>query len=179
VIRRRLLIGSVVLAVVLAPSAGGATERSLPIRLGVGIGPVNLEMTGQQVRRALGKPTAVIERRVIGGRPYVELDYGYGRWNVGLLGRPGERRVVLLGTGLSRHKTPEGIGVGSAEHEFWRRLRGRGYRQRSCPGNRRLHWFVRRGATETIFFPHWREEGVQATISAVEVRGAATRGCAF
>jgi hypothetical protein len=158
-------------AVALAPSASGSPERSVPIRLGVGIGPLNLGMTGQQVRRALGRPTAVIERRVIGGRPYVELDYGLGRWNVGLIGRKGSRRVVLVGTGLARHRTPQGLGVGSTARQVERGLRGS--RQRIC--GTRSHWYYRIGSTETVFYPA-RYEKVAV---AVEVRSPPALGCAF
>jgi hypothetical protein len=181
--RSCLALFALLAAVVVAPSAMSASTKSVPIRIGVGIGPINLGMTGQQVRRALGRPRAVIERRVVRGRPYVEFEYHYGAWNVGLLGRRGQRRVVLVGTGLTRHKTPEGVGVGTKEREFFRRVRGQGYGQRSCPGPtgpRLLHWVTRRGATETIFFPHWREPPPdQATIVAVEVRSQPTLGCAF
>jgi hypothetical protein len=159
-------------AVALAPPAWGTPARSVPIRVGVGIGPVNLAMTGQQVRRALGRPTAVIERRVIGGRPYIELDYGFGTWNVGLLGRKGSRRVVLVGTGLARHRTPQGLGVGSTARQIERGLRGS--RQRIC-GFARGHWYYRTGSTETVFHPA-RYEKIAV---AVEVRASPTLGCAF
>jgi hypothetical protein len=142
--------------VAVASSASGAPERSVPIRLGVGIGPINLGMSGQQVRRALGAPRAVIERRVIRGVPYVEFEYRFGQWNVGLLGRKGHRRVVVVGTGLARHRTPEGIGVDSTEDRLidaYPRLRRPG-----CPpGN---EWLLRRGHTETIFSLDWRTRRV-------------------
>jgi hypothetical protein len=155
-----------------ASSASGAPERSAPIRLGVGIGPINLGMTGQQVRRALGKPTAVIERRMIGGRPYIEFDYGLGRWNVGLMGRKGSRRVVLVGTGLERHRTPQGLGVGSTGRQIERRLRGS--QVRICQFAN-THWYLRRGATETVFHPD-RDANVAV---AVDVRTTPVLGCAF
>jgi hypothetical protein len=170
-IRTTALLLLVVGGVVAAPSASGSPARSVPIRLGVGIGPINLGMSGQQVRRALGRPTAVIERRVIGGRPYVELDYGFGRWNIGLLGRIGTRRVVLIGTGLARHRTPQGLGVGSTARQVERGLRGS--RQRICGS--RSHWYYRTGSTETVFYPA-RYEKVAV---AVEVRSPPALGCAF
>jgi hypothetical protein len=127
-------------------------------------------MSGQKVRQALGSPTAVIERRVIGGRPYIELDYGYGRWNIGLIGRKGSRRVVLIGTGLKRHRTPEGLGVGSTGREVERRLRGS--RVRVC-GFANGQWYYRNGRTETVFHPARREN----VAVAVDVRSEPVLGC--
>lgn len=166
---RLALIVVVAAALAAAPSA---SSRSVPVRLGVGIGPINLGMTGQQVRRALGRPTAVIERRVIGGRPYVELDYGLGRWNVGLIGRKGSRRVVLVGTGLARHRTPQGVGVGSTAGQIERELRGS--RRRICRFAN-VHWYLRTGSTETVFF----SARYESVVIAVEVRSLPTLGCAF
>lgn len=164
------LVASVAVLLVATPAASSSPARSVPIRVGVGIGPINLGMTGQQVRRALGRPTAVIERRVIGGRPYIELDYGYGRWNVGLLGRKGSRRVVLVGTGLERHRTPQGLGVGSTARQVERGLHGS--RMRIC-GSVGSHWYYRRGSTETVFHPA-RYENIAV---AVDVRSAPVLGC--
>lgn len=168
----RVVLVAALLASVGVPSAAGSSSKSVPIRLGVGIGPINLGMTGQQVRRALGRPTAVIERRVIGGRPYIELDYGLGRWNVGLIGRKGSRRVVLVGTGLARHRTPQGLGVGSTAGQIERELRGS--RRRICRFAN-VHWYLGTGSTETVFFSA-RYESVTV---GVEVRAAPTLGCAF
>jgi hypothetical protein len=169
--RSAWLLALAVAVAALSTTAAASPTRQLPIRIGVGIGPINLGMTGQQVRRSLGRPTAVIERRVIVGRPYVELDYGYGRWNIGLLGRKGSRRVVLVGTGLAHHRTPQGLGVGSTARQVERGLRGS--RQRVCGS--RSHWYYRTGATETVFYPA-RYEKVAV---AVEVRAPTTVGCAF
>jgi hypothetical protein len=171
-----VLIGA---AIATSPSASARPNDPVAIRPGVGIGPVNLGMTGQAVRRALGKPRTVIERRVLRGQPYIEFEWDYGAWNVGLLGPASRRRVVLIGTGLSRHKSPEGVGVGTKENQFWRRVRGEGFRQRSCPRPELLHWVARRGRTETIFFPTWREYPGEATINGAEVRASPTLGCGF
>lgn len=165
----------------IVPAASPATSASLPIRHGVGIGPINLGMTGAEVRRAIGKPRAVIERRVIRGQPYVEFEYQYGAWNVGLLGRRGSRRVVLVGTGLTRHRTPEGLGVDSTGGEVSRRLRGR-LQQRECwlRFGKPTQWYVRRGSAETVFFPHWGyspDPQAPARIQSVEVRAAPVLGC--
>lgn len=171
-IRSSVLLVLLACGVVVAPSASGSSARSVPIRLGVGIGPINLGMTGEQVRRALGRPTAVIERRVIGGRPYVELDYDYGRWNIGLLGRKGSRRVVLVGTGLARHRTPQGLGVGSTARQVERGLPGS--RLRGC-GFANVQWYLRRGGTETVFHPGRYENFAVA----VDVRTTPVLGCAI
>lgn len=168
----RVAILVLLAAVALTPSAAGRTDERIAIRPGVGIGPINLGMTGEQVRRALGTPRIVARRRVIGGLPYTELEWGLGRWNVGLLGRPGNRRVVLVGTSLARHRTPEGIGIGSTDNQVWRALRG--MRDRVCPTGT-PHWYLPRGRTETIFFSA-RYENV---VTAVEVRAAPTLGCSF
>jgi hypothetical protein len=175
------VVALLALTATITPSATGSPVTSLPIRLGEGIGPINLGMTGQQVRRRLGRPRTVIERRVVLRQPYVELEYGYGAYSVGLLGRKGKRRVVLIGTGLVRHKTPEGVGVGTTESQFFRRMRGRGVRQRPCsPQTPQTHWLLRRGQTETIFFPQpTARVGETIEIVSVEVRTYPTTNCAF
>jgi hypothetical protein len=180
-IHRAALVTVAALAVGLAPNASGSAERSVPIRIGVGIGPIKLGMGGQQVRRLLGRPRTVVERRVVLRQPYVELEYGYGAYSVGLLGRRGQRRVVLIATGLVRHKTPEGVGVGTTERAFFRRMRGRGVRQRDCyPQRGATHWLLRRGRTETIFIPQPTVRvGETREIVSVEVRTYPTTNCAF
>jgi hypothetical protein len=180
----RIVLLAALAVLLAAPAAGGSTEASLPIRAGVGIGPVNIGMTGAQVYRALGKPRAVSERRVVNGQPYIELEYDFGAWNVGLLGRKGQRRVVLVGTGLSRHKTPEGVGVGTTERQFWRRLRGQGYRPRNCGVQMSAsHWVRQRSGRETVFFPYypcgWCGQEGPPRIVGVEVRSAPALGCGF
>jgi hypothetical protein len=175
-------------AVAVASSASGSPTDSVAIRSGVGIGPINLGMTGQEVRRALGKPRAVMARRVIDGRPYVELEWGLGDWNVGLLGRKGNRRVVLVGTALGRHRTPEGLGVGTRESRLWQALRGR-IRERDCWEHTNsvddLQWFVRARNAETVFFPHAARPCTHVCVAvdylyvgAVEVRASPVIGCA-
>jgi hypothetical protein len=169
VIRRSAVLVLLGLGVAMAPSASGAPERSVPIRLGVGIGPNNLGMSGQQVRQALGRPRAVIERRVIRGIPYVEFEYRFGEWNVGLLGRKGTRRVVVIGTGLARHRTPEGIGVNSTEDRLVDEYRG--LRRRGCgPGNQ---WALPRGRTDTLFSLDWRTR----RIIGIEIQGTPMARC--
>ncbi len=169
--RRGAPLVIIALAIAAAPSAVGAPSTSLPIRVGVGIGPINLGMTGQQVRRALGPPAAVVERRVIRGQPYVLLQWGYGAWDVGLLGRKGNRRVVLVRTGIRTHRTPEGLGIGSNRQDVWRGLAGT--RERRCSSGY-LYWYYRRGRSETVFHPTGRDR----IVSGVDVRSEPVLGCA-
>jgi hypothetical protein len=171
-IRYRVVLVLLVGGVAVASSASGAPERSVPIRIGVGIGPVNLGMTGAQVYRALGRPRTVVERRTIGGRPYVEFEYGYGLWSVGFLGRKGQRRVVLVLTALPRHRTPQGLGVNTPMRQVERQLRDA--RRRLCDSRGTwINWYVRRGSTELVFHPG----GNPTEVVAVDVRTAPVLGC--
>ncbi len=168
----------------LTPTGAGSPSKSLPIQHGVGIGAIRLGMSGTDVQKRLGRPRAVIERRVVRGQPYAEFEYDFGAWNVGFLGRKGQRRVVLVGTGLRLHKSPEGVGVGTKEPVFWRRVRGEGFVRRKCdrpdpsgsPGNL-FHWVRRGRSSETVYFPGG--PGSLQEVTGVEVRAAATAGCAF
>jgi hypothetical protein len=163
------VVGSLVAAVA---SASAEPQRSLPIRIGQGIGPINLGMTGAQVYRALGRPRTVVERRTIAGRPYVELEYGYGLWSVGFLGRKGQRRVVLVLTALPRHRTPQGLGVNTPMRRVVRVLRDA--RRRLCDDRGTwINWYVRRGNTELVFHPG----GNPTEVVAVDVRTAPVLGC--
>src|SRR5829696_5542833 len=146
---------AVACAAALAPTAGGSPSKSMPIQHGV-----------------------------VRGQPYVEFEYDFGAWNVGFLGRKGQRRVVLVGTGLTLHKSPEGVGVGTKERVFWRRVRGEGFIRRRCDRpdpsgslNDVFHWVRRGRGSETVYVPggpvSYRE------VTGVEVRAAPTAGCAF
>lgn len=129
-------------------------------------------MTAAQVRRVLGSPRTVVERRVIRGLPYIELEYGFGTWTVGLYGRKGNRRVVLVLTALGRHRTPQGLGVGSTARQVRRGLRG--VRERSCTNpNVWFNWYQRQGDTEVVFHPG----GHPTEVLAVDVRTAPVLGC--
>lgn len=184
--RTSALVLLVTSAILLAPTSSATRFEQVTIRPGVGIGPINLGMSGQAIRRALGKPRTVLKRRVIRGQPYTELEFGYGVWNVGLLGAKGQRRVVLVGTVLERHRTPEGLGVGTGEARLWRELRGR-VRERDCwnvPGahTRDRHWYLRHRNAETVFFPTSRPTRVYTSrpkifVGAVDVRSAPVLGC--
>lgn len=184
------MVTAIAAAVAVASSASGSSKGSSAIRPGVGIGPINLGMTGQQVRRKLGRPRAVVSRRVIAGRPYVVYQWGLGDWNVGLLGRRGNRRVVLVGTSLPRHRTPSGLGVGTRERRLWRVLQA-SIRERDCKPNvidylaRDVEWFLRARNAETVFLPEPAQSCRLTCVSAdylyvgvVEVRAPPLTGCA-
>ncbi len=129
-------------------------------------------MTGAQVYRVLGRPRAVVQRKMIRGQPYVEFEYQFGAWMVGFYGRKGNRRVVLVLTGLKRHRTPEGLGVGSSGTQVRRSVRG--LRERTCNNpNVWINWYVRRGDTELVFHPG----GHPIEVNAVDVRTAPVLGC--
>jgi hypothetical protein len=183
-VRRSACALAIAFAAALAPTAGGSPSKSLPIHHGVGIGAIRLGMSGTDVQKRLGRPRAVIERRVVRGQPYVEFEYDFGAWNVGFLGRKGQRRVVLVGTGLRLHKSPEGVGVGTKELVFWRRVRGQSFFRRICDRpdpsgslNNLVHWVRRGRGSETVYFPGG--PGSLQEVTGVEVRGAPTVGCAF
>jgi hypothetical protein len=125
---RAVAVSSAVAAVLAAAAgtAAGASERDAVIRPGVGIGKVRLGMPLARVRLALGPPTAVGRRTKLGfGSEYVEYHWGWSRWRVGVLGRRGGRRVVMVATGLRRERTRSGVGVGSSERTVRRRLGAR------------------------------------------------------
>ena len=185
-------LAAVAVAAAVAPAAVGSPARSLPIQHGVGIGPIKLGMSGTAVQKRLGRPRAVIERRVVRGQPYVEFEYEFGAWNVGFLGRKGKRRVVLVGTGRPQHKSPEGVGVGTTEAVFWRRVQGEGFYRRRCerPNSSgtlsSAQQWVRRGrASETVYFPAGRRARLPGNppsvqeVAGVEVRAEPVMGCAF
>ena len=111
---RGALAAVFVLAAVAAAPSAAAPKRELLIVPGQQIGKVRIGMSLAQVRRALGRPTGVNKRtRTAFGGTYVEYDWGYGRWTVGLSGRARSLRVSLVATTVRRERTREGVGVGS------------------------------------------------------------------
>lgn len=87
------------------------------IRPGVSIAKFRLGMTEQQVRRAAGRPTAVVRHpRAAFAQRTVELQYGLGAgYVVQLAGPLGRMRVNFVSTTLRRERTSNGIGTGSLE----------------------------------------------------------------
>jgi hypothetical protein len=96
-------------------AAGAVPEAPTLIRPAVGIGKLRLGMTVQQVRRAMGKPRFVVQRRGAFGIRTVEFQYGLAEYTVRLSGRAGRLRAVRVGTTLVRERTPRGLGAGSLE----------------------------------------------------------------
>jgi hypothetical protein len=114
-----------------------------------------MEMRLAAVRRVLGKPTAVAERRRLGfGNEYVEYRWGVSpNWRVGVIGRPGEQVVIMVATTLPREKTRTGVGVGSTYTAVQRRLGAR-CRKNEKPGDRAYDGVCftgQRGRPQTVF----------------------------
>jgi hypothetical protein len=122
--------GVLVLAVTALDSATARPSRDALVDPGRGIGKVKLGMTQAQVRRALGAHRSVARRRELGfGQRYVELQWGYGEWSVGLQGRPGRMRAVMIGTTLRSQRTRSNLGTGSRIRDILRV-----YPQARCSG---------------------------------------------
>ena len=152
------LIGALIAvgAAVVAGPAGASPARDALIRPGVGIGRIELNMRLAEVRRVLGRPTSVAKRRRLGfGSEYVEYTWGAApSWRVGVIGRPGDQRVVMVATGLARERTRAGVGVGSTYKAAQRRLgRQARCRRNDRPGDLSYNaWCaIGRGGTETVF----------------------------
>lgn len=116
----RLLAGAVVVLAAASAALARPAVAETAIRPGVGIGPIRLGMTEQQVRRALGRPDNV--QRARAGRIYVvSLNfYLRGDYRVTLRGPRGAVRVSLVGTVSRDEKTPNGLGIGSSERDLRR-----------------------------------------------------------
>jgi hypothetical protein len=118
-------IGALVAVLALSPAGAAAHERNQVIRIGQGIGKIQLGMTIPRVRRALGGPHLVVYRRHnFGARGrYLELGWELpGRtswepvlWQVGFRSwsRRGALRAVRISTTARRERTRRGIGMGS------------------------------------------------------------------
>jgi hypothetical protein len=112
-------------AAAVAFSAAAAPSADTLIRPGQAIGKARLGMSEAQVRRALGRPFAVIRRRVGFGNLAVEYQYADGNLFVHLRGRAGALRVVRVVTLQRSERTREGVGVGVRERVLMRAYRGR------------------------------------------------------
>ena len=111
----RVVLAAAVLSLTLAVSGAAAAQRPAQLIVpGESIGPVRLGMTIAQVKRALGKPVALVRRieHAFGGE-YVELQWGQARWTVGLRSDRGTLRVVRIATTVNGQRTRDGIGPGS------------------------------------------------------------------
>jgi hypothetical protein len=118
-------LGLVAVSLFLAPSAAGVPDVDHRLRYGDAIGRVQLGMTLAQVRRVLGREWAVSKRERRSGRlRYLELQFDYSWWTVGLMRRAnGEYRTVRIGTVARGQRTPERLGVGSTYRAVRRELR--------------------------------------------------------
>jgi hypothetical protein len=128
VLRRLLLLLPAVSAALVAGGVAGAARLDVELlRHGVGIGSVRLGMSEAQVRRVMGRPTAVIRRRTGFGGVLLELQFDQAEYTVALRRRAGRFQVVAASTILARERTREGLGVGSLERRvrsaYGRRLR--------------------------------------------------------
>jgi hypothetical protein len=125
VLRRVLLLIPAVLAALAAGGVAGAARSDAElIRHGVGIGSVRLGMSEAQVRRVMGRPTAVLRRRTGFGGVRLELQFDEAEYTVVLRRRAGRFQVVAVSTILARERTREGFGVGTLERRV-RQAHGR------------------------------------------------------
>jgi hypothetical protein len=118
------IVGSSLAAVAFAAFAGtdaaARPDVNLVIRPAIGIGKVRLGMTEAQLRRAMGRPRAVVRRGGSFGLRRIEYEYGFAAYVVRLSGRRQQLRVVAVGTTLPRERTVKGIGPGSRERDALR-----------------------------------------------------------
>jgi hypothetical protein len=84
-------------------------QRIVP---GQAIGRVALGMTLSQVKKALGVPESVIERRSLGfGKTWVEYSWNFTSWRIAFV----NGRAVRIGTSVGTEKTREGVGIGTSQ----------------------------------------------------------------
>ena len=119
-----------VLAVPGLDSASALPHSETVVEPGRAIGKVRLGMTQAQVRRVLGPHTFVAKRRTLGfGQQYLELQWRFAEWTVGLQGRAGRMRAVSVGTTLRSQRTRSNLGTGSRIRDIVRV-----YPQATCSG---------------------------------------------
>jgi hypothetical protein len=91
----------------LAADAPHVQQRIVP---GHSIGKIALGISLAQVKKALGAPESVIERRELGfGKAWIEYSWNFTEWRVAFV----DAHVVRVGTSVRTEKTKEGIGVGT------------------------------------------------------------------
>jgi hypothetical protein len=103
-----------------AAQAGARGDAVLVIRPAQSIGKIRLGMTETQLRRAMGRPRAVVPRTGSFGLRTVEYEYGYAAYVVRLFGPRDRLRVTSVATTLRRERTSKGIGRGSLERDVAR-----------------------------------------------------------
>lgn len=112
-------------AVVATASAAAAPTSDALIRPGKSIGKARLGMTEVALRRALGRPYAVVRKPVGFGRQEAEYQYADGYLFVYLRGPRSAPRVVRIVTFQRSERTASGVGVGSRERGLLRAYRGK------------------------------------------------------
>jgi hypothetical protein len=112
-------------AVAAAASAAAAPTSDALIRPGKSIGKARLGMAEADVRRALGRPLAVVRKQLGFGRQEVEYQFADGHLFVHLRGPRSALRVVRVATLQRSERTAAGIGVGSRERALLRAYRGK------------------------------------------------------
>lgn len=122
---RRLAAAAVLGALAFAGSGAAAPSSDTLIRPGQAIGKARLGMTEAQLRRALGRPLAVVRRNTGFGRASAEYQYADFELFVHLRGRRGALRVVRLVTYQRSERTRERVGVGVLRRTLLARYRGR------------------------------------------------------
>jgi hypothetical protein len=111
-------VGIVVAVLILSPAGGARPTADQRVRHGEAIGPIRLGMTPTEVRRVLGRESAVSarERRGTRGHRYLELQWDYAWWTIGFMRPPnGGFRAVRIGTVARGQRTAERLGVGSSQ----------------------------------------------------------------
>lgn len=127
----RAIVAALAIAALATASATAAPQRELVIIPGQQIGKVRIGMGLAQVRGALGRPTGLNKRQRTAFGEYVEYDWGWGRWTVGLSGRAPNLRVSLIATTTRRERTKERVGVGTPAARVASVYRDRGVRCRT------------------------------------------------
>lgn len=147
------LLGVAIVAATARP-AGATLGGSELIRPAVGIGKIEIGMRLEAVRRSLGKPRSVARRQLGHGAEYAEYEWGsQPDWRVGVVGRPGKQRVVMVATTLARERTRNDVGVGSTDKIVQRRLHAV-CRKYSKPGGLSFNgmcFTVGKGGNQTVF----------------------------
>lgn len=155
-------------------AAAGAPARDALVQPGRGIGKLRLGMTQAEVTRVLGRPTYVADSRRLGfGQRYVELQWGYAEWSVGLQGAVGRMRAVMIGTTLRSQRTRSNLGTGSRIRDIVRH-----YPRATCSdwaglrtNSSKERWIVVRNASgaRTIFAGVWDGRADPGPVRIVEV----------
>jgi hypothetical protein len=125
--------GILVFGLVTTGATGSTLDQTIPGRIvpAVGVGKLRLGMSEQAAGRLLsplGSRKLVRSVTLEAGSEYVEYEYpdpnarwdSYAAYTVGLLGRPGQRRVAVIEVNAARNRTRGNIGVGSVERELMR-----------------------------------------------------------